>query len=218
MSCVLVLVTTSTATPATKPRARMTHAMHRGVLITLLALVAMNPTRRAIAQTLDPAAIESLQQRRYALVQDIWTNGYTCLKPEYRPMLQSVQAAAATPEAVRSSMVTEQQILADSQQALRASQMADSHWRFLGKALDSMLGMLISAGANSGGTVVAAQNLFSAQGFIDQANTMITCTNYRQQKLRDIAEIDATIAQKDKPIRFPGRPDAGRPRNSPYAF
>lgn len=196
----------------------MKHAMHRGVLTTVLALIALSPTLRAIAQTLDPAAIQSLQQRRHALVQDIWTNGYTCLKPEYRPPLRNVQASVATPEAVQSTMAAERQILADSQQALKASQMADSHWRLLGKALDSMMGALINAGTGRGGKVLAAERILTAQGFIDQANTMITCTNYRQQKLREIAEIDATIAQKDKPIRFPGQPDAGRPRNSPYAF
>lgn len=173
---------------------------------------------QASAQTPGASTIEPLQQRRNAIIQDIWTNGFVCLKPEYRPPLQSVQSSFATPEAVRGRMVTEQQILTDSQKALKVSQIADSHWRFLGKALDMMMGALINAGTGHGGKVLAAERVFSAQGFIDQANDMIACTTFRQQKLRELAEIDELIRRQGKPLRFPSRPEAEKTKNSPYAF
>lgn len=76
---------------------------------TALALLYLAP--QVTTQTAELPMAQALQQRRHAIVLDIWTNGYTCLKPEYRPLLQTVQTAVATPEAVRASMLREHRFL-----------------------------------------------------------------------------------------------------------
>jgi hypothetical protein len=164
-----------------------------------------------MAQRIDTNALLAERQQ---LVVAIWQNGYTFLKPEYRPSIESVGAALATPDKAASALRCEQQAMRDAQQALRATQTTDGHLRFFGKVLDSMMGALLNAGAGKGGKVQIAESMLNIQPYVETGNAMIACCSFRQNAIARIGEIDNIIRQSSRPVHFPIGPNRG----SPYAF
>jgi len=201
-----------------------TRSFSIGVAIALLtATVALN----VFAQQVDA---KLLATRRQTAVSAIWQNGYTFLKPEYRPSLADVTAALSTPQNVVGALRREEAAMQEAQRLLKGTETVEGHVRFLGKILDSMMGALIAAGTGSmrasapdgtggtkGGKVRAAEDLLNMQPYVDAANQMIDCCARRQKELAVIIQIDQTLAQSTRPAHFPGS-NQPRPKGSPYAF
>lgn len=182
----------------------------RGAIL-LFGAVALLLPRESVGQRIDPNALLAERQQ---LVVAVWQNGYTFLKPEYRPSIEDVGAALATPQKAASALRREQQAMRDAQQALRAAQTSDGHLRFFGKVLDSMMGALLNAGAGKGGKVRIAESMLNMQPYVEAGNAMIACCSFRQNAMSRIVEIDNIIQQSSRPARLPGAPNRG----SPYAF